>query len=317
LSPIKIPDNLPAGGVLAGENIFVMTESRAYAQDIRPLKIAVVNLMPNKQETEVQLLRLLANTPLQVDVTLLHMESRRSKHTSAEYLAAFYSSFSDIADRRFDGCVITGAPVEKLKFEEVGYWPELVKIMDWTAENVTSTLHICWGAQAGLYRHYGVPKRELPEKMFGVFAHTRAAGSVNILKGFDETFYVPHSRHTTVFRRDIERVEDLEILAESEESGVYLVMSRNGRRLFALGHAEYDGITLHNEYVRDKAKGLAISPPKNYYQDENPEKPPVVRWRSSGNLLFTNWLNYYVYQETPYDLDDPKAWGRNMYGDGI
>ena len=298
--PIKVPDNLPTIDILREERVFVMNESKAYSQDIRPLEIAILNLMPLKQQTEVQLLRLLGNTPLQVQIELLHMESHVSKNTSAEYLNTFYKGFQDIKHRKFDGMIITGAPVEMMDFEEVGYWQELTEIMEWTNTNVTSTLHICWGAQAGLYYHYGVPKHALPQKMFGVFEHGRVEGT-NILRGFDDSFFVPHSRHTYNRREDIEKVDGLEILSESPEAGVYIAARKSGRQIFVTGHSEYDKYTLHDEYVRDVNKGAPIEPPVNYYRDNDPAKEPVVRWRGHSNLLFTNWLNYYVYQETPYD----------------
>jgi len=306
--PILVPDNLPAMDILREERVFVMNESREYSQrplrvgsqDIRALEILILNLMPMKQTTEVQLLRLLGNTPLQVHVKLLHMESHVSKNTSAEYLETFYDVFSDIKKRKFDGMIITGAPIEHLAFEDVNYWPELTEIMEWTKTNVTSTLHICWGAQAGLYYHYGVPKYALPQKMFGVFAHDRA-DNVNLLRGFDELFFAPHSRHTESRRADIEKVKALSILSASEQAGVYIAEAMNGRQIFVTGHSEYDKLTLHNEYIRDVAKGEPIDPPANYYPGNDPVREPVVRWRGHSNLLFTNWLNYYVYQETPYD----------------
>ena len=298
--PIKVPDNLPTIDILREERVFVMNESRAYSQDIRPLEIVILNLMPMKQTTEVQLLRLLGNTPLQVQVKLLHMESHVSKNTSAEYLETFYDVFSDIRHRKFDGMIITGAPVELLDFEAVNYWPELTEIMEWTKTNVTSTLHICWGAQAGLYYHYGVPKHTLPQKMFGIFEHSRA-DNINLLRGFDERFFVPHSRHTATRRADVEHIDGLEILSESPDAGVYIVARKSGRQIFVTGHSEYDKYTLHDEYVRDLNKGESIEMPVNYYQDNDPAKDPIVRWRGHSNLLFNNWLNYYVYQETPFD----------------
>ena len=300
--PIRIPDNLPAGETLNGENIFVMYEDRAYHQDIRPLKIAIFNIMPTKITTETQLLRLLGNTPLQVEITLLHPASHTSKNTSVEHLATFYKTFDEVRNERFDGLVITGAPVEQMPFEEVNYWRELTEIFEWSKTNVYSTLHICWGAQAGLYYYYGIPKYDLSEKMFGVFPHTKNKQHVKLLRGFDDIFYVPHSRNTEVKREDILKVDDLEILSESEESGVYLVASKDGRNIFATGHSEYDPLTLKTEYDRDIAKGLDINVPHNYFPDDDPTQPPIVRWRGHGNLLFLNWLNYYVYQETPYDL---------------
>lgn len=300
--PIRIPDNLPAGDILNSENIFVMYEDRAYHQDIRPLKIAILNIMPTKETTETQLFRLLGNTPLQVEITLLHPASHVSKNTSAEHLLTFYKTFEEVKDEMFDGLVITGAPVEQLPFEQVNYWGELEEIMDWSEKNVYSTLYICWGAQAGLYYHYGVPKYELSAKMFGVFPHTKNKQHVKLLRGFDDIFYVPHSRYTEVRREDIEKIDELEILSESEESGVYLVASKDGRHVFATGHSEYDPLTLKAEYDRDVAKGLNINVPKNYFPNDDPKEAPIVRWRGHGNLLFLNWLNYYVYQETPFDL---------------
>lgn len=304
--PVKIPDNLPAAQVLHSENIFVMDERRATSQDIRPLKIVILNLMPTKIVTETQILRLIGNIPIQVDVVLLHPETHVSKNTPQEHLLTFYKTFNDIKDETFDGMIITGAPVEHLPFEEVNYWEELQEIMKWTLHNVFSTFHICWGAQAGLYYHYGIPKYNLDKKIFGVFPHTIAKNNVKLLRGFDETFYVPHSRYTEVRREDIEKVPSLEILSESEDSGIYMVASKDGRQIFITGHSEYDSDTLKNEYDRDIAKGLDIEIPKNYYFNDDPQKPPVVRWRSHANLLFMNWLNYYVYQETPYDLGNIK-----------
>jgi len=299
--PIKIPDHLPAMEILRNERIFVMGESRAFHQDIRPLKIIILNLMPNKQTTEVQLLRLLGNSPLQVDVTLMHMESHHSKNTPQEYLTAFYHVFDEISAEKYDGMIVTGAPVEQMPFEEVLYWTELSEIMKWSITHVTSTFHICWGAQAGLYYHYGVPKYPLPRKMFGIFAH-RAAAHSDLLRGMDDIFYVPHSRYTEVRRADIERIPDLRILAESEQSGVYLAASADGSRIFVTGHSEYDPNSLNDEYNRDIAKGLDIAVPVNYFPDDDPSKPPLVRWRSHASLLYSNWLNYFVYQETPYNL---------------
>jgi len=300
--PIKIPDNLPAKEVLIQENIFVMDESVAFKQDIRPLRIAILNLMPTKETTETQILRLLANTALQVEFVLLHPKTHTSKNTSAEHLQQFYKTFDDVKHERFDGMIITGAPVETLEFEDVTYWEELKLIMDWSVRNVTSTFHICWAAQAGLYHHFGVPKYPLPEKMFGVFPHTISKQNVKLLRGFDELFFVPQSRHTEVRREDIEKVESLEILSESEESGVYIVATKDGRQIFVTGHSEYDPCTLKYEYDRDISRGLNIAVPKNYYPNDDPAKSPLVTWRAHANLLFSNWLNYYVYQETPYDL---------------
>ncbi len=304
--PIKIPNNLPAAGILTNENIFVMGEHRALHQDIRPLEIAILNLMPTKIVTETQILRLLGNSPLQVEVELLHPATYTSKNTPEEHLTVFYKTFEDIKNRKFDGMIITGAPVEHLEFEEVAYWEELAQIMDWTRYNVFSTFYLCWGAQAGLYRHYGIPKYPLEEKMFGVFPHTFNKKNVKLLRGFDDIFYAPHSRHTEVRRADIERILELEILAESEIAGVYLVAAKDGRQIYVTGHSEYDPLTLKAEYDRDVGKGLPITIPQNYYPDDDPTKHPVVRWRGHANLLFSNWLNYYVYQETPYDLNEIK-----------
>ena len=300
--PIKVPNDLPAVEVLNNENIFVMDEFRAYHQDIRPLRIAILNLMPKKIETETQILRLLGNSPLQVDIVLLHPRTHVSKNTPQEYLIKFYNTFDDIKDQKFDGMIITGAPVELMDFEQVDYWEELKEIMDWSVHNVYSTFHICWGAQAGLYHHYRIPKYRLDKKMFGVFDHTVNKKNVKLLRGFDDVFKAPHSRHTEVKKADIERVPGLEILSESSEAGVYIVIARQGRQIFVTGHSEYDPLTLKSEYDRDVAKGLEIEPPKNYFPGDDPSKAPIVSWRSHANLLFANWLNYYVYQETPYDL---------------
>lgn len=300
--PIIIDKDLPARKVLQKENIFVMTKERAETQDIRALKIAILNLMPTKQDTEAQLLRLIGNTPLQLDVHLLHMESHLSRNVTQEHLTSFYKTFRDIENEKFDGLIITGAPVETLAFEEVDYWEELKHIMEYSKTNVTSTLHICWGAQAGLYYHYGVPKYPLKEKVFGVFEHEVCEQHVKLLQGFDELFFAPHSRHTEVRENDIRGVKDLTLLANSEEAGVHLVIGPEGRQVFALGHSEYSCETLKQEYERDRDKGLNIDVPKNYFKHNNPDEKPLVRWRSHGNLLFSNWLNYYVYQETPYIL---------------
>jgi homoserine O-succinyltransferase len=300
--PIRIPDNLPAGEILNSENIFVMFEDRAYHQDIRPLKIAILNIMPTKITTETQLLRVLGNTPLQIEPVLLYPASHMSKNTPEEHLTAFYKTFDEIRDELFDGLIITGAPVEQMPFEQVNYWEELTRIMDWSLTNVYSTLHICWGAQAGLYYHHGIQKYDIPNKMFGVFPHTKNKEHVKLLRGFDDIFYVPHSRHTEVRREDIAKIDKLEILSESAESGIYLVASKDGRHIFATGHGEYDSCTLKTEYERDIEKGLDIEVPKNYFPDDDPKREPIVKWRGHGNLLFLNWLNYYVYQETPYDL---------------
>lgn len=300
--PIRIPDSLPAAEVLAGENIFVMTEARAERQDIRPLSIALLNLMPTKIVTETQLLRMIGNTPIQVDVTFLHPESYKPKNTPEEHLLQFYNTFSEVRHRKFDGLIITGAPVEQMPFEEVDYWDELKEIMDWSLHNVYSTFHICWGAQAGLYHHYGVPKYPIPEKMSGVFEHRVTKQNIMLLRGFDETFYAPHSRYTETRREDVEKVAGLSILSESDEAGVYIVSALNGRQIFVTGHSEYDPLALKGEFDRDTAKGLNPLPPKYYFPGDDPGKPPIVRWRAHGNLLYANWLNYYVYQETPFDL---------------
>lgn len=302
--PIKIPDNLPAINILAQENIFVMGEERAKRQDIRPLKILILNLMPTKIITETQLMRLLGNTPLQVEVELMHTKTYESKNTSRDHMDTFYKGFNEIKNKRYDGMIITGAPIEKLEYEDVDYWEELKEIMEWCKTHVFSTLHICWGAQAGLYYHYGIPKYPLEKKMFGVFSHYLTNNTTMLLRGFDEEFYAPHSRHTEVRREDIEKVQDIEILAESKDAGVYLVRSRDNRHVFVTGHAEYDWDTLKFEYDRDADLGLEVEVPINYYPDNDPSKMPVVRWRAHANLLFCNWLNYYVYQETPFDLED-------------
>ena len=301
--PIQIPNDLPAAGVLQQENIFVMPENRAITQDIRPLEIVVLNLMPTKIATETQLSRLLGNTPLQVRVELMHMKSHVSKNTAQEHLLTFYKTFDELKDRKFDGMVITGAPVENMPFEDVDYWPELCQIMEWSTTHVHSTFHICWGAQAGLYYHYGINKQPLDEKLFGVFEHIKDYSRSILLRGFDDTFWVPHSRHTTVLREDIEAVPGLKILASSEEAGVYAVASKKGKHIFVTGHSEYDPETLEKEYLRDKKLGLPIAVPKNYYPNDDDTKRPVVRWRGHANLLFSNWLNYFVYQTTPYDID--------------
>jgi len=302
--PIRIPDNLPAADVLTSENIFVMTEGRAERQDIRPLRIAILNLMPTKITTETQLLRLLGNTPIQVEAILLHPQSYKSKHTPQEHLLKFYQTFEDVRNEKFDGLVITGAPVEHLEFEEVDYWEELTQIMEWSKKNVYSTFHICWGAQAALYYHYGIKKYPLKEKLFGVFKHTITKPNTMLLRGFDDEFYVPHSRHTEIRREDIEKVPELDILSESEEAGIYIIKTDGGRQIFVTGHSEYDKLTLKAEYERDKLMGLDIKIPKNYFPDDDPTKEPIVNWRGHANLLFSNWLNYFVYQETPFDLNE-------------
>ena len=302
--PIRIQADLPAIEVLESENIFVMTHERANLQDIRPLKIAILNLMPTKIETETQLLRLLGNTPLQVDVELLHPATHVSKNTSSYHLNTFYKTFADVKDQKFDGLIITGAPVEKLPFEKVDYWDEMCQIMEWSKENVYSVLHICWGAQAGLYYHYGIPKRQLPEKLFGVFRHTVEDPNFILFRGFDDEFWVPHSRHTTVLREDIEAVPALKILSSSPEAGIYAVKTDQGRQIFLMGHAEYDRDTLRNEYMRDLTAGAAIQIPQNYFPGDDPGRKPVVTWRSCAHLLYSNWLNYFVYQTSPYNIRD-------------
>ena len=304
--PIKIPNELPAVKTLNDENIFVMTDNRAMTQDIRPLKILVLNLMPKKIATETQLSRILGNTPLQIELELIMTASHRPSHVSEEHLLAFYKTFDDIKDNYFDGMVITGAPVEQLEFEQVDYWEELCEIMEWSKTHVHSTFHICWGAQAGLYYHYGVKKSPLDKKMFGVFKHTVEYKRSILFRGFDDIFWVPHSRHTTVHREEIEKVPELRILASSEDAGVYAVAIEKGKQVFIMGHSEYDPLTLHEEYVRDVNKGLEIDVPVNYYPDDNPELAPIVRWRAHANLLYCNWLNYFVYQTTPYDLNELK-----------
>ena len=303
--PVKVPDFLPAIDVLNNENIFVMTQNRAIAQDIRPLQIAIMNLMPRKVTTETQLIRALSNTPLQIDLTLLHMESHQSHNTSDEHLETFYKTFSQVITEgnKFDGLIITGAPVEQMEFENVNYWDELEKLMAWASHHVFSTMFICWAAQAGLYYHYGIEKYPLPQKCFGVFKHTVLNKTNKLVQGFDDTFYVPHSRHTEVRAKDILAVKELELLCTSEEAGVYLAASRDGRNVFVTGHSEYDSATLQWEYQRDIDKGLSVDPPKNYFEDNDPTKSPIVRWRAHGNLLFSNWLNYCVYQQTPYDIN--------------
>lgn len=300
--PVKIPETLPAKSILETENIFVMGEQRAGHQDIRPLKIAILNLMPTKVETETQLCRLIGNTPLQVDITLLHPATYQSKNTPAEHLLNHYRTIAQILNEKFDGLVITGAPVENLPFEEVDYWKELQTIMDWADTHVYSTFYICWGAQAGLYYRYGIPKYAIPAKIFGVYPHRVMISNEKLLRGFDDEFMAPHSRHTEIRRSDIEQVNDLKLLAESDEAGVYIVASKDGRRIYVTGHSEYDPLTLKREYDRDVSKGLPISVPKNYFPGDNPNQKPLVRWRSHANLLYANWLNYYVYQLTPYDI---------------
>jgi homoserine O-succinyltransferase len=302
--PIKIPNGLPAVDVLAEENIFVMTDTRAITQDIRPLKILLLNLMPKKIETETQLSRLLGNSPLQVEFEFIHTKSHTSKNTSQEHLFEFYKTFDDVKHRKFDGLIITGAPVEKMEFEEVEYWEELCEIMEWSKKHVTSTFHICWGAQAGLYYHYGVKKYPLPQKLSGVYKHTADYKKSILLRGFDDEFWVPQSRNTTVKREDIEKVPELKIIASSKDAGVYIVTTENGKQIFVTGHSEYDADTLKNEYLRDLAAGINPNIPENYFPDDDPEKEPPAKWRSHATLLYANWLNYFVYQTTPYEIEE-------------
>lgn len=304
--PIKVRDELPAKEILLKENIFVMDESRAFRQDIRPLKIALLNLMPIKETTEVQILRLIGNTALQIDITLLHPKSHISKNTPMKHMLSFYKTFEDVQDETFDGLIITGAPIELLEFEQVNYWEELKNIMEWSKTNVTSTMHICWGAQAGLYYHYGISKYTLSQKMFGVFEHRVVKKDIMLLRGFDDIFYVPHSRHTDIKIEDIKKVKELDILTVSKDAGVYIAASKSGNQIFVTGHSEYDPDTLKNEYFRDIDKGLKIEIPKNYFENDDASKQPIVKWRSHANLLYSNWLNYYVYQQTPYDINEIK-----------
>lgn len=300
--PIKTQRDLPALGILENENIFVMDENRALHQDIRPLKVCILNLMPVKQDTELQLLRALSNTPLQIDVSFLNVSTHISQNTSANHLNKFYTAFDEIKEDRFDGMIITGAPVEQMAFEEVDYWEELCKIMEWTKKNVTSTLHICWGAQAGMYYHYGIEKILLDKKLFGVYPFHVLNRKVPLIRGFDDVFLAPNSRHTTILTEDIKKCPELKILAESEEIGVYLAIAEEGRQIFVMGHPEYDRMTLDNEYKRDIGKGLDIEIPKNYYPGDDPEERPLLQWRAHSNNLYSNWLNYYVYQVTPYEF---------------
>ena len=302
--PIKIPNRLPATTTLLEENIFVMTETRAITQDIRPLRVLMLNLMPQKIVTETQIARLIGNTPLQVELELLQTATHKATHTSGDHMLAFYKTFADIKDKRYDGMIITGAPVEQIPFEEVDYWPELCEIMEWSKTHVTSTFHICWGAQAGLYYHYGVPKYPLDKKLFGVYKHSLDYKRSILFRGFDDTFSVPHSRHTTCKREDIEKVPEIRILASSPEAGVFACMTERGRQVFITGHSEYDADTLKKEYLRDKNAGLPIELPKNYFPDDDETKDPIVTWRSCANLLYSNWLNYLVYQTTPYNIEE-------------
>ena len=300
--PIKVQNNLPAKKVLEDENIFIMDENRAISQEIRPLQIAILNLMPLKEATEVQLMRSLSNTPLQFDITFLTTASYVGTNTAASHLDKFYQTFDDVKDKRFDGLVITGAPVERMEFEEVGYWEELTQIMEWSKEAVTSTLHICWGAQAGLYYHYGLPKRLLDSKISGIFKHEVKHRKNPLVRGLDDVFWAPHSRYTEVPLDEIKKKKELTVLAESKEAGAFLVMAQDGKQIFVLGHPEYDRLTLDEEYKRDLAKGLEVTMPKNYYPDDDPTQRPLLTWRAHANAIYTNWLNYFVYQATPYDL---------------
>ncbi|MBQ3554440.1 MAG: homoserine O-succinyltransferase [Clostridia bacterium] len=304
--PIKIPNRLPATKTLNNENIFVITETRAMTQDIRPLKIAILNLMPTKIATETQLARLLGNTPLQVEIELLQTKSHKPKNTSEDHMLAFYKTFDEVKDQKFDGLVITGAPVEQMEFEEVGYWKELMEIMEWSKTHVTSTFHICWGAQAGLYYHYGIKKYPLEKKMFGVFPHKIDYKKSILFRGFDDTFMVPHSRHTEVRIEDIKKVPELKILSTSAEAGLYVAATKHGRQIFVTGHSEYDAETLAKEYFRDKEAGLPIDVPKNYFPNDDDTKEPIMTWRAHANLLYSNWLNYFVYQTTPYNIEEIK-----------
>ena len=300
--PIKIQSDLPVKEILEQENIFVMDDTRAMHQDIRPIQILILNLMPLKEETELQLLRSLSNTPLQIDVTFMAVASHEAKNTSRSHLNKFYISFEQVKEQKFDGMIITGAPVEQMEFEEVDYWEELKQIMEWTKTHVTSTLHLCWGAQAGMYYHFGIDKKPLPEKAFGLFWHKVLNRKIPLVRGFDDCFLAPHSRHTEVPIEDIRACKDITILAESEEAGLFLAMAQGGRKIFVMGHPEYDRVTLDGEYKRDLSKGLEIAMPKNYYPGDDPEKTPLLKWRATANNLYTNWLNYYVYQATPYDM---------------
>lgn len=299
--PIRVQNDLPVRGILEQENIFVMDEKRATSQDIRPLTVGLLNLMPLKEDTELQILRSLSNTPLQVDVVFVTVSSHESKNTSTSHINKFYVPFSDIKERRFDGFIITGAPVEQMPFEDVDYWEELKEIMEWTKTHVTSTVHLCWGAQAGLYYHYGINKVQLDAKVFGVFEHRVMNRKTPLVRGFDDVFLAPHSRHTTVPTEHIKAEKRLTVLAESEEAGVFLAMAGDGKEIYVMGHPEYDRVTLHNEYMRDKNKGLEIAVPKNYYPDDNCENKPLLTWRAHANNFYTNWINYYVYQNTPYE----------------
>ena len=301
--PIKIQNDLPVKGILEKENIFIMDEHRATHQDIRPIQILILNLMPLKEDTELQLLRSLSNTPLQVDVAFMRMSTHRSRHTSMSHLNKFYLRFAELTEQEFGGMIVTGAPVEQIRFEDVDYWDELVKIMDWSTQNVTSTLFLCWGAQAGLYHFFGLPKVQLEQKLFGLYRHRVSNRKIPLVRGFDDVFLAPHSRHTDVPMEMIRQCSELTVLAESDEAGLFLAMAHEGRQIFVMGHPEYDRMTLDTEYKRDLAKGLPIQPPANYYRDDDPSNRPDLLWRATANNLYTNWLNYYVYQITPYDLE--------------
>ena len=300
--PIKLDNKLPALDVLRSENVFIMDENRASSQDIRPMEVLILNLMPTKEVTETQLLRLLANTPLQINVEFLYMASHKSKNTHAEHMETFYKTFDEIKHKYYDGLIVTGAPVEQMPFEEVDYWEELKQIMEWTKTHVTSTLHLCWGAQAGMYYHFGIDKKPLPEKAFGLFWHKVLNRKIPLVRGFDDCFLAPHSRHTEVPMDAVRDDERITVLAESDEVGLFLAMADDGRQIFVMGHPEYDRVTLDGEYKRDLSKGLEIAMPKNYYPGDDPEKTPLLKWRATANNLYTNWLNYYVYQATPYDM---------------
>ncbi len=316
--PLRTQNDLPVRSILEKENIFVMDENRAMHQDIRPLEIGILNLMPLKEDTELQILRILSNTPLQVDITFLSTASHESKNTSKSHLNQFYETFDDIKERNLDGLIITGAPVEMMPFEEVDYWDEICRIMEWSKRHVTSTLHLCWGAQAGLYYHYGINKRILPEKKFGVFSHEVKHRKIPLMRGFDDVFLAPHSRHTDVAVEDIRKEKNLLLLADSKEAGIFLCMSKDGRQIFVMGHPEYDRLTLDKEYKRDKAKGMDIALPKNYYPNDDPGKKPLLQWRSHADILYTNWLNYYVYQATPYEFTHPDfIYAEDKVFDGI
>lgn len=307
--PVTLPDNLPAIEILEKENIFVMTQLRAKEQDIRPLKVLILNLMPIKIAAETDLVRLLSNTPLQIEVDFLKLTTHQSKNTPVEHMEAFYKEFSDVSQSNYDGLIVTGAPVELMDFEEVSYWPEVSAVFNWARNHVTSTFYICWAAQAALYNSYGVPKYLMDEKIFGVFKHTINDRTFPLFRGFDDEFYAPHSRHTEIHRGDIEKHPDLEIVAESDEAGIYIVVGRGGREFYVTGHSEYSLYTLHNEYVRDLERDLPINIPKHYYKQDNPDLKPISRWTGHGNLLFNNWINYYLYQETPFDLSQIKQLG--------